>query len=137
MNTPFDEGEGFEYFVIPAEHHTLARTYLDMLAKFTAEMKAAHEAHQTEMQEKVAKFKENQRIMWTALCAAAGVDADTSWDKSNWHIEGNYINEGFVALTTHKMPEHPLAAIIRERSEEDPEEEKKTDESVPEGTVLN
>lgn len=135
MTTPFAEEAGFKYFVIPTEHHPLARTYLDMLTNFTSEMKAAHEAHQKEMREKVAAFKETQRTMWTALCTVAGVDADESWDKSNWHIEGNYIDEGFVALTTHDVPEHPLAGLFGPPSDDD--EEKKTDESVPEGTVLN
>ncbi len=135
MTSPYDE-EGFEYFVIPTEFHEVARKYLDMLTSFQVEMKAAHEAHQKDMNERHARFKDGQRVMWTALCNAAGVDADASWDKPNWHIEGNYINEGFVALTTHAVPEHPLAAMLKQ-ARGDEEEEKKTDESVPEGTVLN
>lgn len=127
-----DDELNFKYFHIPVEHHQMVRDYLKMIEEMNIRLRAENEAHKARMTEYLTQFKEKQRAAWTKLCEAAEpkVDAATSWDKPNWHIEGNYLDHGFAALTTFDMPVHPLAAMMGQQSE-------KEVEGVPEGETIN
>ena len=124
----------FKHFPLPPEGVELMRQY-----------KAVHEAMhadlerlQTELREKAearhAAGREELREIWVKMAAMAGIDAVTSWDSNDWHVEMRYLESNFAALTFYPQPVNPLAAMFGQQPAEEPEAEV---EGAPKGATLN
>lgn len=122
----------FKHYPLPEEGLALMREYEALLDELSVELKALTEEYQGRAKACQENARAQMKTVWVKMATLAGVDAQATWDSSEWHVESRYIESGFAALTTYPRPQHPMAAFMGEPpGEEDTTPDKP--ESVPDG----
>lgn len=122
----------FNYFQLPEQGHALMREYVSLMDGLEAFAENLRDNYNAQIKAEQVRVREKQKELWYRMAAMAGVDADKSWNKPNWHVEDRYIDAGFAALVTHKLQQDPLAAMLGA-----PEPEEENHDKVPEGETIN
>ena len=103
------QGPAFDMLKAYVEAHDLLISDQQKIQKeFAAKALKQREVHEANMHD-----------LWVKMALLAGLDPSLTWLNPAYQVETRYIKEGFGAIVYEKVPDHPLAAIMGEKKEEE------------------